>query len=228
MAYVQKLIVLATAVCSAYAASTNGTVSLATNTKSNGNNLKDYNSCILTILLSGKCGDIPITGTSDREMCNGVYQLTDCIKSNYNRVTLGVCTASDRDDFDRNFDSIEVCKKVDDKCDGQTYTRRWCKDNGYNPLNPPKPPMPKLIVKTKHIALPIDFLKANAGFCDDHDDIYFKSTESLVGKSQPLECLVPIDANNLNLCENYIIEFHAKPYPSKNSELEVDPKCTCT
>ncbi|CAG2170724.1 unnamed protein product [Oppiella nova] len=126
MANVQQLIVLATVVCSVYSASNNTIVSLATNANSNGNNLKDFNTCILTVVLNGKCADIPITGTSDREMCNGVYQLTDCIKSNY-----GVCTASDRDDVDHNFDMIEVCRKSGTQCVGQSYTRRWCDDHGY-------------------------------------------------------------------------------------------------
>ncbi|CAG2165817.1 unnamed protein product [Oppiella nova] len=213
-------------VCSAYAASTNGIVSLATNTKSNGNNLKDYNTCILTVVLSGKCGDIPMpTDPSDRNMCNAVYQLTDCIKSNDNRVTLGVCTASERDDVDKNFDSIEVvCKQVNNTCFVQPYTRRWCKDNGYNSTTF------KLIVKTKDIELPIDFLKATAGFSDDHDDIYYKKTDSLEGApgtiSQPIQSLVPVDDKNFHLCENHIIEIHAKPSQSKNSESEVDQKCT--
>ncbi|CAG2172509.1 unnamed protein product [Oppiella nova] len=127
MAYVQKLIVLATAVCSAYAAATHPIISLATNANSNGNNLKDYITCIIIVVSKNKCVDTPMKDTSDAEMCKGVYQLTDCLKSNY-----GVCPKSDRDDVDKNFDNIETCKKVNDKCVGHSYSRRWCKDNGYN------------------------------------------------------------------------------------------------
>ncbi|CAG2178972.1 unnamed protein product, partial [Oppiella nova] len=61
----------------------------------------------------------------------------------------GVCNETDREDVDRNFDSIVVCKMSGGQCVGQSYTRRWCKDNVFNSTTS------KLIVKTKHIGLPI-------------------------------------------------------------------------